>query len=713
MKDFWRSMRYLWPYRVRLGGALLCVLAISVLWGGGLAAVLPTMKILLSSEGLHGWAYNSVADNRLGATIVQRMAPEGVQSPQGQNLALILDIVRVEPAGPADRAGLRANQWLIGLTPAGQGPQVVRGDTLARELWQAGDGGRIDLYVMDQKTREVTSVEVTLGRASTFSRWLARIASAVPEPADMPGRLPMLVWLLVILVVVTLVREVMRFLQEFIVQDTVNRALMDLRCENYNAVLHMPTTFFSQQGVTDTMSRFIQDSNELASGQTTLFGKTLVEPGKMVASLIVALFFSWKLTLLAAVAGPPVFFLIHRFGRIMKKASRRALESWSLMLAVLEETLIGIRVVKAYTMEGGERKRFFRVNRQLLRQQRKMARIDSATAPVVEGLGIMAACAAVGVAGYFVLGGQMDREIFMTWIGALMATFDPVRKLAHVITRFQRADAAAGRIFEMMDRPQEPRVANAPMLPRHNRNLEFRNVRFRYPGAAVDAIAGVNLTIQAGQKVAIVGPNGCGKTTLLSLVPRLADPTEGQILLDGLDVSQHSVRSLRRQIGLVTQETIIFHATIRENVAYGLRRPRDADVLAAARQAFVDEFVRDLPEAYETMVGEHGATLSGGQRQRIAIARAILRDPSILIFDEATSQIDSDSERKIHLAMEEFVKGRTTLMIAHRFATVLSADRIVVMSDGRILDSGTHAELLERCELYRHLYRTQFEASGG
>ncbi|HOD82828.1 MAG TPA: ABC transporter ATP-binding protein [Phycisphaerae bacterium] len=706
-------MRYLWPYRVRLGGALLCVLAISVLWGGGLAAVLPTMKILLSSEGLHGWAYNSVADNRLGATIVQRMAPEGVQSPQGQNLALILDIVRVEPAGPADRAGLRANQWLIGLTPAGQGPQVVRGDTLARELWQAGDGGRIDLYVMDQKTREVTSVEVTLGRASTFSRWLARIASAVPEPADMPGRLPMLVWLLVILVVVTLVREVMRFLQEFIVQDTVNRALMDLRCENYNAVLHMPTTFFSQQGVTDTMSRFIQDSNELASGQTTLFGKTLVEPGKMVASLIVALFFSWKLTLLAAVAGPPVFFLIHRFGRIMKKASRRALESWSLMLAVLEETLIGIRVVKAYTMEGGERKRFFRVNRQLLRQQRKMARIDSATAPVVEGLGIMAACAAVGVAGYFVLGGQMDREIFMTWIGALMATFDPVRKLAHVITRFQRADAAAGRIFEMMDRPQEPRVANAPMLPRHNRNLEFRNVRFRYPGAAVDAIAGVNLTIQAGQKVAIVGPNGCGKTTLLSLVPRLADPTEGQILLDGLDVSQHSVRSLRRQIGLVTQETIIFHATIRENVAYGLRRPRDADVLAAARQAFVDEFVRDLPEAYETMVGEHGATLSGGQRQRIAIARAILRDPSILIFDEATSQIDSDSERKIHLAMEEFVKGRTTLMIAHRFATVLSADRIVVMSDGRILDSGTHAELLERCELYRHLYRTQFEASGG
>ena len=706
-------MRYLWPYRVRLGGALLCVLAISVLWGGGIAAVLPTMKILLSNEGLHGWAYNSVADNRLGASIVQRMAPEGVQAPRGENLALILDVVRVDPGGPGDRAGLRGNQWLIGLAPAGREGQVLRGDTLAREIWQAGDGGLIGLYVMDQKTREVSTLQVTLGQAGTFSRWLARIASAVPEPADLPGRLPMLVWLLVLLVVVTLVREVMRFLQEFVVQDTVNRALMDLRCENYNAVLHMPTTFFSQQGVTDTMSRFIQDSNELASGQTTLFGKTLVEPGKMVASLIVALFFSWKLTLLAAVAGPPVFFLIHKFGRIMKKASRRALESWSLMLAVLEETLVGIRVVKAYTMEGGERQRFFRVNRQLLRQQRKMARIDSATAPVVEGLGILAACAAVGAAGYFVLNGQMDREIFMTWIGALMATFDPVRKLAHVITRFQRADAAAGRIFEMMDRPQEHRAPNAPMLPRHSRSIEFRNVRFRYPGAAVDAVAGVNLTIQAGQKVAIVGPNGCGKTTLLSLVPRLLDPTEGQILLDGLDVRQHSARSLRRQIGLVTQETIIFHATIGENIAYGLRRPRREDVLGAAKQAYVDEFVRDLPEGYDTMVGEHGATLSGGQRQRIAIARAILRDPAILIFDEATSQIDSDSERKIHLAMETFVKGRTTLMIAHRFATVLSADRIVVMSDGHILDTGAHAELLDRCELYKHLYRTQFEASGG
>jgi ABC-type multidrug transport system fused ATPase/permease subunit len=268
-------------------------------------------------------------------------------------------------------------------------------------------------------------------------------------------------------------------------------------------------------------------------------------------------------------------------------------------------------------------------------------------------------------------------------------------------------------VFELRDREQEKRVANAPMLPRLVESLEFRGVTFRYPSAAEDALKDINLIVRAGETVAIVGPNGCGKTTLVSLLPRLIDPTRGQVLIDGQDVSQVSLRSVRRQIGLVTQDTVLFHATIGENISYGLRRPRQEDVLAAAKKAFVDEFVRNLPDGYDTMVGEHGATLSGGQKQRISIARAILRDPAILIFDEATSQIDSDSERRIHEAMDQFVKGRTTLMIAHRFATVLTANRIVVMNAGRVVDVGAHSELLDRCELYHHLYKTQFVASGG
>jgi subfamily B ATP-binding cassette protein MsbA len=288
-----------------------------------------------------------------------------------------------------------------------------------------------------------------------------------------------------------------------------------------------------------------------------------------------------------------------------------------------------------------------------------------------------------------------------------------VRKLAKVSTKFQQSDAAAKRVFELQDATEEPHVPNPVTLLRHGKSIEFRDVTFRYPSAATDAVKNFNLTIQVGQRVAIVGPNGSGKTTLVSMLPRLLDPTSGVILIDGQDITQVSYRSLRRQIGLVTQDSVLFHATIGENISYGLRHPHQEDVLAASHKAFVDEFVHDLPDGYDTMVGEHGTTLSGGQKQRISIARAILRDPSILIFDEAMSQVDSDSERRIQQAMEEFIKGRTSLMIAHRFATVLSADRIVVMADGALVDSGTHEELLKRCELYHHLYKTQFMDSGG
>jgi len=382
------------------------------------------------------------------------------------------------------------------------------------------------------------------------------------------------------------------------------------------------------------------------------------------------------------------------------------------MLGVLEETLVGIRVVKAYTMEGGERKRFFGVNRRLLKQQRRMIRGEAAVAPTIEALGMTAAMGAVALAGYWVLNGKydMDGDRFLALMGCLVAMFDPVRKLAKVATRFQRADAAAIRIFELYDQPQEKRVLNAPMLPRHTESIEFRHVSFRYPSAAADSLKDVNLTVRAGETLAIVGPNGSGKTTLVSLLPRLADPTAGAVLIDGRDISQYSVRSVRRQIGLVTQESVIFHATIGENIAYGLRRPKEADVLAAAKRAFVDEFVSELPDGYETMVGEHGATLSGGQRQRITIARAILRDPAILIFDEATSQIDSDSEVRIAEAMTEFIKDRTTLLIAHRFATIREADRIAVLDEGAVVDIGTHVKLMDRCGLYRQLYQNQFDA---
>ena len=701
-------MRYLWPYRVRLSVAVACVMLIAVLWGGGLAVILPGTKVLISEEGLHGWAYNSITQDRLGAQIV-RIAPPAARV-DGQVLPQVVEVVRLTPDGPAEAAGIDPDTYIIGLYDGDPGHTVMTAGELTRQLAQAEPSQTVRLRLLKPGQTRTETLTVKLANAKFPSRMLGKLAGLFAEPADYAGRFTILLWLLGFAVVITVLRDMLRFVQEYLVASAVWRGVVDLRCDNYNVVLRLPTTFFSEKGVTDSMSRFIADTSELARGQVTLFGKTLVEPGKALAALAIALTISWRLTLLTMVAGPPAFLIIRKFGKNMRQASRRALESWSKMLAVLEETLTGIRVVKTYTMEAAERRRFLQVNRRLLKQQRRMARIDAATAPAVEALGVTAAMGAIAIAGYWVLNRQhnMDSHAFITMMGCLAAMFDPVRKLAKVATRFQRAEAAAERIFELQDEPQEKRVPKAPTLPRHERSIEFRNVHFRYPSASEDALKGINLSIPAGQTIAIVGPNGCGKTTLVSLLPRLFDPTYGEVLIDGRDVSQYSLRSLRRQIGLVTQETVLFHATIGENVSYGLRRPAAEAVLEAGRKAFVDEFVDQLPDGYETMVGEHGATLSGGQRQRIAIARAILRDPAILIFDEAMSQIDTHSERRIHQAMREFIKGRTTVMIAHRFIMVLEADIIVVMDDGRILDIGKHDELLDRCELYRHLCNTQF-----
>ena len=714
MKYFFRSLRYLKPYRGRLAVSIVCVIMVAALWSGGLGMMVPVMKVVFDPEGLHGWAWRSMAQDKLELTLLRRVVPAGLRV-EGESLSVVREVVDVEADSPAGQADVAKTQWLLGLAD-GQDHLRMRGDELARHLAALPAGQDATLRIYDQSAEQVRDVPLTLGAAGLGPRILGRIARVLPEPAGDLGRLPIVMWLLGIGIGVTALRNLFRFFQEYIVQSTVWLAVMDLRCENYSIALRLPVTFYAQQGTTDTMSRFVEDTMEIGRGQISLFGKTIAEPAKALGSAVMAFTLSWELTLLATIARPPTFLLIRLFGRIMRRSTRRALESWAEILALLDETLRGIRVVKTYTMEGTERRRFLRANRQLHKQQRRIARIDAMSAPTVETLSVTAAMLAAGFGAYYVLSGRVEAAYFFGWLACLAGMYDAVRKLAKVYARFHRADAAAARVFELADREQEKRLPGATSLPRHSESLEFRNVHFRYPSAAEDALRDVTLKIDAGQTVAIVGPNGCGKTTLVSLVPRLLDPSAGEVRIDGHDVSQHSLRSLRLQIGFVTQDSVLFNATIAENIAYGLRLPRHQQVLEAARRAFVHEFVEDLPDGYDTMVGQQGATLSGGQKQRITIARAILRDPAILIFDEATSQIDADSEQRIHQAMADFVTGRTTLLIAHRFTTIQSAQRIVVMDEGRIIDDGPHPELLERCGLYKQLYYTQLgagEETGG
>jgi len=350
------------------------------------------------------------------------------------------------------------------------------------------------------------------------------------------------------------------------------------------------------------------------------------------------------------------------------------------------------------------------VTKKLYKEQRKLNHYNALSRPVIETLAVIITAIPMMFAAKWVVDNTLKLDELVTLLLLLGAMLEPMRKLADVNSRVQQSNAAATRVFEIIDMDREANSSHSlPKLARHAKSIEFREITFSYPGHEEVVLRDVSVKIKAGQTVAVVGGNGSGKTTLLQMLPRLYVPVQGQILVDGVDTSTVSLRSLRKQIGLVTQDTLLFADTIYNNIAYSTRHATRDQVLDAAKRAFVDEFVQAFPEGYETRVGEHGVRLSGGQKQRIAIARAILRNPSILILDEAMSQIDSDSEKKITMALREITKDRTVLMIAHRFQTVISSDMIVCLDRGEVAGIGTHSQLLESCAAYRKLYENQFK----
>jgi subfamily B ATP-binding cassette protein MsbA len=505
------------------------------------------------------------------------------------------------------------------------------------------------------------------------------------------------------------IRGLCDFLGAYLMNWVGLRAVMDLRVRMFAHLQRLSLDFYSGARSGELMSRVTSDPQAVQNGIANVVEDIVKEPVTFLSVLIYLLSMDWQLTVAGMVLFPVCLVPILVYGRATRKASRSAQENQADLLSVLQEAIAGLRVVRAFGMEQRETEEYEKISRRVFRQRMRVVRGRAISTPLIEMV------AGLGGALVFLYAFHVGLEgsKLITFAIGLFLLYNPVKKLSRVHLQIQETMAAADRIFQLLD--EQPSVVEAPSpreLPRLQRILHFDHVSFRYgqDGAVLDD---VDLQIPAGSLVAIVGASGAGKTTLFNLVPRFYDPTSGAVRIDGMDIRTVTFRSLRDQIGLVTQETFLFNDTVANNIAYGKPGASREEIIAAATKAHAHEFISKMPQGYDTMTGDLGVKLSGGQRQRLAIARAILKNPPILLLDEATSALDTESERAVQAALDDLMwgsgkRGMTMLVIAHRLSTVQHADRIIVLDKGRVVEEGTHEELLKRGGTYKRLHEMQF-----
>lgn len=720
---FWRACRYLWPYRVKVAISVVAAVFVGLALTGGLTSMLPVMQVLINGDTMPGWMYRQTAQARLK---VKFLADPG-----------IVQIGQVTD-GPGKQAGLRLGDEIVDANlPANAPPSPFpdepmdtshldpraasyRAGEILRKIAWADRGVQISI-------RGRGNIAVALEPLKWYFALGLRVIQNIPLR---PVKAVAVVFAL--LACLTLVGSVMRFFQEHLSDKAAILAANDIRRRVYDRVLRMPISSLSRQGASDATSRLITDVDNLQDGFKTVLGQSIQEPIKAIMMFGLALYLSWQLTFFIILLVPLMAIMMRKFGKKMRRASRAALRSSSTLLGQINGTLVGIRVVKGFNAEKFERRRYTKILDKLVVELIRMSRVDAISSPVMESIIMLVAGMVILLAAYLVTEKHtLTQTTFFTVMFALAVIADSLRKASKVNNALQKANAAAARIFETLDMPPERDVVPASVqaagngalaprkLPPLRLRIEFQNITFTYPNATSPALGGVSLVVPKGQSVAIVGRNGSGKTTLLALLERFYDPDGGRILIDAVDIRTVSRTSLREQISLVTQDTHIFPGTIAENIAYGeaLADPETPDSPArralferieeAARRAFAHDFILEKPGGYDMVLGGLGGQLSGGQKQRLCIARAIFHQAPILILDEATSQVDAESEHLIHQAIEQLMHERTTFVIAHRFSTILSADTIVVMERGRIVGQGKHDELLSSCETYQQLYERQ------
>jgi subfamily B ATP-binding cassette protein MsbA len=658
MKNFFRVVRIALRRRFTFAAAILCSLCVAVLWGSNLGLVKPIVEIVFSGKTPHTWvrAQEATAEKniaQLQAEIVEheaKLASLGVDSGIAGEHRAAIDSRKVTLE--AEQEALSATRYMK--------PLVLR-------------------YLPDNSFQ---ALAIAVG----------------------------------LLMLATIVKDGFLITNMLLVEKLSQTALFDLRKELFRRTLRLELAKFGDDRTSNLLSRFTNDANYVYAGINVLLGKVVLEPLKMLACLAGAAFICWRLLAVSLIFAPLAVFIVGRLAHSLKRANRRAMEEMSQLYNVISESFSGIHAVKAFGMERFERRRFHLGSKSYYFKSLRIVIYNALARSSSEVLGMAIICLAIMAGGYLVLNQQthllgvkiMDRPLSL---GSLMAFFallagvsDPARKLSEVLNYIQKALAASDRIYEMMDREADIKDPAQPKsLATASPDIVFDNVSFSYrPGHAI--LRNIDLRIPFGETVAIVGPNGCGKSTLVNLLPRFYDANSGEVRLGGIAVPDLRLKDLRRNFGFVAQQPMLFDDTVFANIRYGSPEATEAEVVEAATKAHAHRFILDrLEHGYQTRVGERGGKLSGGQRQRLLLARAILRDPKVLILDEATSQIDLESEQLIHKVLEQFVRGRTTLMITHRMSSLALADRIVVMDQGEIIDVGTYDELSSRCELFARL----------
>jgi subfamily B ATP-binding cassette protein MsbA len=596
-----------------------------------------------------------------------------------------------------------------------------------QSFWQtlrnaSGSYQRLYGYVKPYKARFITGLALGLaygGVNSLFPIAIARVTStifkgAAPNPMGMGSNIHALdtgpkinsiILICLAIPAIMTVRSLCSYGSTYCMQWVSNKVVSDIRNQLFSKMLHNSMDFFNKARSGFLMSLITNNTRVMQMALSTVGSDVFKQPITIVGAITVLLMMDWKFTLVTLILFPMCLLPLRVYGRRARNAVRNEQAGMAEMVVTMQETFAGIRVIKSFAREAHQEKEFKRSNQTQFSQMMRIIRSLEAVGPLVETI----AAIGVGFALLYVYAANLSVGRFFGLISGIFILYDPIKTLSRIHLVMQRSIAATTSIFSLLD--SQPTVRDAPnavALSSSQGRLDFEDVTFRYANTVTDAISNLTLHFEPGKTYALVGASGAGKSTILSLILRLYDPTSGAVKIDGRDLRSVTQKSLRERIGLVTQETFLFHDTIFSNIQFGRLNATTDEVREAARAAYAHDFIMAQPKGYQTEIGDKGCLLSGGQQQRLAIARAILKNAPILLLDEATSSLDSESEQQIQKALAELATGRTVIAIAHRLSTVLSADQIIVMDGGRIKEIGTHAELLEKSGYYRRLYDHQF-----